>query len=192
MVSSNTNTIQILEKKYLNTFKYKYKCIWPHVCCRPKFPIFGIFWFSSDPIFIIYITCTPSFKWIHPGLQNADQLQTCCVFMLDRMWKFSLGSLCIAKFQLNIKKKNIFVLGVLKHIKNKKICHELFLAYFHSLLYAIPYTNLHTKFQMNPSICVESKANTNVHSFHAKKCLLATILNFWFQPIFFPMACPYI
>ena len=29
MGSSNTNTIQILKKKYLNTFKYKYKCIWP-------------------------------------------------------------------------------------------------------------------------------------------------------------------
>ena len=36
------------------------------------------------------------------------------------------------------------------------------------LHYATPYTNLHTKFQKNPSMFVESRANTNVHHFHAK------------------------
>ena len=32
----------------------------------------------------------------------------------------------------------------------------------------MPYTNLHTKFQKNPSMFVESRANTNVHRFHAQ------------------------
>ena len=32
----------------------------------------------------------------------------------------------------------------------------------------MPYTNLHTKFQKNPSMFVEFRANTNVHRFHAQ------------------------
>ena len=70
-----------------------------------------------------------------------------------------------------------FVTEVLKHVKNKKISCEFifnflgilgFLDPIFSLYYAIPYTNMHTKFQKNPSMFVESRANTNVHRFHAK------------------------
>ena len=32
----------------------------------------------------------------------------------------------------------------------------------------ILYTNIHTKFQKNPSMCVESRTNTNVHHFNAQ------------------------
>ena len=91
------------------------------------------------------------------------------------------SSLCIANFQLKISKKIFFVTEVLKHLKNKKTSCNFFLNFFDFwgvpglssdpifiLHYAMPYTNLQTKFQKNPSMFVESRANTNVHRFHAQ------------------------
>jgi hypothetical protein len=76
------------------------------------------------------------------------------LFMIAGMWKFSL---CIANM-------------VLKHVKKQKKSignfyfggnFWIFLPYFYSLLW-------HTKFWKNPSMFVESRANTNVHRFHAQ------------------------
>jgi hypothetical protein len=61
-----------------------------------------------------------------------------------------VSSLCIAKFPIKIS-KNIWIF------------YPIFILY-----YDIPYTNLHTKFRKNPCIFVDSRANTNVHRFHAQ------------------------
>jgi hypothetical protein len=51
----------------------------------------------------------------------------------------------------------------LKHVKNKKLfVYPIFILY-HALLY----TNLHTKFQKNPSMFPECRPNTNLLRFHA-------------------------
>jgi len=85
------------------------------------------------------------------------------------------------KFSTKNFKKIFFVTEVLKHLKNQKISCNFFWNFFDFwgvlglssdpifiLHYAMPYTNLHTKFQKNPSMFVESRANTNLHRFHAQ------------------------
>ena len=70
-----------------------------------------------------------------------------------------LSSLCIANFQLKISKKMFYYFGGILGL----ISDPIFI-----LHYAMPYTNLYAKFQKNPSMCVESRANTNVHNFRAQ------------------------
>ena len=86
--------------------------------------------------------------------------------------------LVYCKFSTKNFKKIFFVTEVLKHLKNQKnFFWNLFDFWgvlglssdpIFILHYAMPYTNLHTKFQKNRSMFVESRANTNVQRFHAQ------------------------
>jgi hypothetical protein len=105
------------------------------------------------------LTCTPGFKSIHPCFQNANQIQICFVFMLAGSPETFL--IFWRNFWFFYP---IFIL-----------CHALF------------YTNLHTKFQKNPSMFPECRPNTNLLRFHAScslcivkfKLKISKIVNFF-------------